>query len=376
MSNNNRHSITLYGKEEFWGSGMEHPDVTTALSRDSHGDEGSRPIPAGDLTLNGKGVGPANGVIGNAVQRLTKYFGGKLIEMFGDYWLSTQFGSVLTDGRKVRVKKIITDAGVIDGYQVKPHDHFLKIDAHDHGAVPVTVYLPSLEGGPAGAVGVPAQIESYTARGLVADDQIDRQFWGRELFIEAFNLNGGQVEIRQSVDLTQAGYTWTRSTFDQDEWYLTLDNGATTGLAVPASHNAMMDQVQQGWGAGGPGTLVAGQFGYGNVDALGFNTFYIHIGAAGVNPNLREIIAGYGMVLVLDEVGENVHLVSFWDQTAADADWNIICTCRPHGVPLTTVGPTTIAPTTLITTDAPTTPDLTTLAPTTLAPTTLATTGG
>ena len=341
MAERVRPPLTVRAKEFFWGSGTEHVDVVSGLNRPSHDDNGSVPLPVGSLA--GKGAGPANGVQGNAFQRSTKYDGGKLIEFYTDFWLSTQTGSTLTDGRKPRVKKIVADNDVTESYWVRPHDHVLKIDQHDMGVVGFTVLLPSLN--PVGGVNtIPMELQSFTARGLVADAQEDRQFWGRELFIESYGSKGaGDIFIRQSVDLTQAGYTWTQSA-TPNEWYLTLDAGTTPGLlndnvfyiADVLSPSAVV------------GALAAGQHGFGDNDGLGFNTFYVY---SLVDPDTMQIHAAYGQIARITVINEKFHLISFWDETASDARWNVL----QHSVVSTSTTTSTTTTSTTSTTSTTTT---------------------
>lgn len=335
-------------------SGRNHPDVATAEGRPPYEDNGSRPLANTDLLDRNAGTG----ILGSTLRKMTRYMGARLIAFFGDYQIATKDGSLVTDGRKVRIKHIEADDGAEEGYLVRPHDHFLKIDQSDLTAVEFVVGLPSLEFDVGYfSAGIPAQIQSYTAYGAVADDQKDRVFYGRELYIEAEEASGS-VEVRQAVDLRMGGLTWYQSTFDTDEWYVAATGGTTPGLTHSPSHCVYMDGIKLQHNAAGPGTLAnAGQYGWGDVDGLGFDTYYVYIGAAGVNPNLRDIWAGYGLVFSLNTTGESIHLVSYWDETLADAKWNVFCHCLPGVVPTSTAPPqTTVAPTTIAaTTDAPTT---------------------
>ena len=315
MAERVRPPLTVRAKEFFWGSGTEHVDVVSGLNRPSHDDNGSVPLPVGSLA--GKGAGPADGVQGNAFMRSTKYDGGKLIEFYTDFWISTQTGSLLTDGRKVRIKYIVADDDVTESYWVRPHDHVLKINQHDMGAVGFTVLLPDLDQ-VGGAVGViPMELQSYTARGLAADAQEDRQFWGRELYIESHGAKGaGDIFIRESVDLTQAGYTWFQSA-TPNEWYLALDAGTTPGLA-----NDNVFYIADVLSATAvPGALVATQHGFGDNDGLGFNTFYVF---SAVDPNTMQIHAGYAQIARITVINEKFHLVSYWNEVTALPEWNVL----------------------------------------------------
>jgi hypothetical protein len=265
--------------------------------------------------MAGKGAGPADGVQGNAFLRSTRYDGGKLIEYYTDYWVSTQTGSLLTDGRKLRIKYIVAEVGVTESYWVRPHDHILKINQYAKGAVDFTVLLPSLN--PVGGVNtIPMELQSFTGRGLVADNQVDRQFWGRELYIESHGQIAGNIVVRQSVDLTQAGYMWTQSA-TPNEWYLTLEDGTTPGLVNDISFY-IADVLSA---SAVPGALAAGQHGFGDNDTLLFNTFYVF---SLVDPNIMQIHAAYGQVALITVINEKFHIVSYWDQTATDARWNVL----------------------------------------------------
>jgi len=335
-------------------SGQSHPDVANAEGRIPSEDLGSRPLGNNDLLDRNAGLG----ILGSTIRRFTRYMGGRLISFYKDFQIATSDGSLVTDGRKVRVKEIVADDGSVDAYLVKPHDHFLKIDQADRTTNRFIVGLPSLERD-AGIVTstIPADIQSYTAYGAVADAQQDRIFYGRELYIEAISKAAGDVEIRQSIDLVLGSLVWYQSTFDQDEWYCAWEGGTDPTLTHSPSHAVYMDGVELQHNAAGPGTLAgAHQYGWGDADGLGFNTYYVWIGPAGVNPNLRNIWAAYGLVARLNWEGEVAHLVSYWDISAADAAWNVLCICRPYGPPVTTTPQTTAAATTIAaTTDAPTT---------------------
>lgn len=337
-------------KEDWDSSGGVHPDIAVVEERRWDENEGSRPLNIRDMI--GKGVGPALTAKNNFFTYMLELQANKFISYWGDFAMSTKAGSFQTDGRKLRVKHIVAEAAVIEGYAVRPHDHVLKIDQYAKGAIPFTVLLPDLEGvilGVRTAVGIPYRSQSYTAVGAAGDNQVDRQFWGRELYIDAWRTHStGDVHIRQGLDITQAGFEWVRSAFDQDEWYLTNSAGGNPAVTNPVAHYCLMDGVIQGFGGGGPGTLVNGQYGFGDADGLGFNTIYIW---SAVSPKLRSVDLGYGLVSALYNTGETVHLVSYWNETTMDAAWNILCICRPELTPETTIvattdSPFTIAPTT------------------------------
>ncbi len=343
MADRVRPPLVVRAKEFFWGSGTVHPDVVEGLNRPSHDDQGSVPLPAGSLA--GKGAGPADGVQGNNFMRSTRYDGGKLIEYYTDYWISTQTGALLTDGRKVRIKYIVAEDNVAESYWVRPHDHILKIKQYDLSTQGFTVLLPSLN--PVGGANtIPMELQSFTGRGLVADNQVDRQFWGRELYIESHGLKGaGDIFIRQSVDLTQAGYMWTQSTVP-NEWYLTLEDGTTPGLV-----NDNVFYIADVLSASGVvGNLVAGEHGFGNNDGLGFTTFYVF---STVDPDTMQIHAAYGQIARITVINEKFHIVSYWDQLAnagdGDVRWNVLQHC------VVTTSTTTSTTTTTTTTTTSTT---------------------
>ncbi len=336
--------ILIKAKETFWGSGTTHPDIGTAQARPSDEDHGSRPYTPSILG-EGKGPGPALGVQGNAFMRGTLYSGGKLIEFYTDYWLSTKYGSTITDGRKVRVKYIVAEVGVTESYWVRPHDHILKINQYAKGNVGFTILLPTLNqiGGAAGTI--PQELQSYTARGLVADDQVDRQVWGRELYIESHGQKAaGDIFIRESEDLTRAGYMWTASA-TPNEWYLTLDNGATPGLA-----NDIVFYINDVLSASAaPGALAATQHGFGNNDGLGFNTFYIF---SLTDPNQMQIHAAYNQVARITVINEKFHIVAYWDGPTVLPDWNVLQQSRVTTSTTTTTTTTSTTSTTSTTTTA------------------------
>jgi len=344
MADRVRPSLTVRAKEFFWGAGTEHVDVVSGLDRPSHDDQGSRPLPVGSMA--GKGQGPADGVQGNAFLRSTRYDGGKLIEYYTDFWISTQTGSLLTDGRKVRIKYIVAADNVTESYWVRPHDHVLKINQHALGAVGFTVLLPTLNqiGGFAGTI--PQELQSYTARGLIADNQVDRQVWGRELYIESHGAKAaGDIFIRESEDLTRAGYMWTPSA-TPFEWYLTLTNGATPGLA-----NDIVFYIADVLSASAvPGALAAGQHGFGNNDGLGFNTFYVF---SLVDPNIMQIHAGYNQIARITVINEKFHIVAYWDGPTALPEWNVLQQSRITTSTTTTTSTTSSTSTTSTTTTAP-----------------------
>ena len=334
-------------------SGRSHPDVSTTEARQEFEGDGSKPLATGDLLDKGT----TSGALGGVIRRLTEYMGGKLIERYGDYFLSTQFGSLLTDGRKKRIKEIVAAASTAECYLVKPHDHFLKINQYALTGTTFYVFLPSLEDVASSAT-LPDEIQSYTARGLIADADVDRQFWGRELHIEAKLLGqGGEIELRQGRDLTQHGLTWFQSAGDTDEWYVATTAGGDPSISDPAAYQLLfIDRDKRTYNGAGPGNLLANQFGYGDNDSLGFNTIYVYIGAAGTNPNLRNIVAGYGLVDRLENIGDITWLIPFWNESTDDAAWNVWFHGRSYlDVSTTTGPPSTVVPSTLYETDAPTT---------------------
>lgn len=304
--------VDVESKEAFDGSGNEHPDAVWS-TRPASEDEGSRPIPS--WGLKSKGTGPALGALGNTIRRKTRYFGGKLLEYFGDYWVATKFGSLLTDGRKVRVKHLIAVANTAECYMVRPHDHFIKVDQHYLGAQNFIILLPSLEGVGV-ALGVPAECQSHTVRGSIADADVDRECWGRELFIESHGAKTADIIIRQGIDLVQAGYKWFQ-VGATNEWYLALDSGATPGVAAPTV--VFLDRNLQTSGA--IGALIAGRYAYGLAPSGLFSTIYIF---SATNPNLRNICAGYGQVAKITNLHEKMHILAYYDELANDMRWNVI----------------------------------------------------
>ena len=344
MADRVRPPLIVRAKEFFWGAGTEHVDVVEGLNRPSHDDQGSRPLPIGSML--GKGDGPADGVQGNAFQRATKYDGGKLIEYYTDYWISTQTGSLLTDGRKVRIKYIVAEDNVTESYWVRPHDHILKINQYDLSAIGFTVLLPTLDQIGAVAGTIPQELQSYTARGLVADNQVDRQVWGRELYIESHGQKAaGDIFIRESEDLTRAGYMWTQSA-TPNEWYLTLTNGTTTGLA-----NDIVFYIADVLSASAiPGALAATQHGFGNNDGLGFNTFYVF---SLVDPNIMQIHAGYNQIARITVINEKFHIVAYWDGPTSLPEWNVLQQSRVTTSTTTTTTTTSTTSTTSTTTTSP-----------------------
>ncbi len=344
MADRVRPPLVVRAKEFFWGSGTVHPDVVEGLNRPSHDDQGSAPLPVGSLA--GKGEGPADGVQGNNFMRSTRYDGGKLIEYYTDYWISTQTGSVLTDGRKVRIKYIVAEDNVAESYWVRPHDHILKINQYDMTNDGFTVLLPTLDqiGGVAGTI--PQELQSYTARGLVADNQVDRQVWGRELYIESHGQKAaGDIFIRESEDLTKAGYMWTQSA-TPNEWYLTLEDGTTPGLA---NDNVfyIADVLSPSAVVGG---LAAGQHGFGDNDGLGFNTFYVF---SLVDPDTMQIHAAYAQIARITVINEKFHIVAYWDGPTTLPEWNVLQHCIVTTSTTTSTTTTTTTSTTSTTTTAP-----------------------
>ncbi len=341
MADRVRPSLTVRAKEFFWGAGTEHVDVIEGLNRPSHDDQGSRPLPEGSML--GKGEGPADGVQGNAFLRSTRYDGGKLIEYYTDYWISTQTGSLLTDGRKVRVKYIVAEVGITESYWIRPHDHVLKINQYAKGNVGFTVLLPTLNLMGGGAGTIPQELQSYTARGLVVDNQVDRQVWGRELYIESHGQKAaGDIFIRESEDLTRAGYMWTQSA-TPNEWYLTRENGATPGLA-----NDIVFYIADVLSASAvPGALIAGEHGFGDNDGLGFNTFYIF---SAVDPDQMQIHAAYNQIARITVINEKFHLVAYWDGPTSLPEWNVLQQSRVTTSTTTTTTTTSTTSTTSTTT--------------------------
>lgn len=91
---------------------------------------------------------------------------------------------------------------------------------------------------------------------------------------DAWQVNSGLAAFAGTMDLSDPAYEWIESPAQPGEYYLQKAGGGDPGLFVPTD-------VYQGvnpLGSGGPGTLGADEWGWGDNDALGFSTVYVNVG--------------------------------------------------------------------------------------------------
>lgn len=126
-----------------------------------------------------------------------------------------------------------------------------------------------------------------------------------------WNCNG--CEVSRKVDLCNpATYKWTQSTLGSTVWYVTLNNGTTTGLVSGTTINNPNTVTVDGrlyiastGGAtdnqllttSGIAAAAEGRVARGDADTLGFNTFYIK--STG-NPALKHKVFAATSSMVLD----------------------------------------------------------------------------
>ena len=139
---------------------------------------------------------------------------------------------------------------------------------------------------------------------------------------------------------------WTQSAVP-NEWYLTLEDGTTPGLANDNGAFYIADILSA---SAVPGALVAGEHGYGNNDGLGFQTFYIF---SLVDPDTMQIHAGYAQIARITVINEKFHIVAYWDGPTALPEWNVLQQTVVSTSTTTSTTTTTTTSTTSTTTTAP-----------------------
>lgn len=108
--------------------------------------------------------------------------------------------------------------------------------------------------------------------------------------IKGGSLNVGEFSIRNAT------YQWTQSPAKPQEYYLELAAGGDPGLTDP--RRVYEDAVEMTRGV--LGALIIGGWGYGDNDALGFNTVYVRI-AGSVDPDTKAedyVEAGYVVTIL------------------------------------------------------------------------------
>lgn len=88
----------------------------------------------------------------------------------------------------------------------------------------------------------------------------------------------------QPISIRDAAYKWTASGSGTSEYYLELAAGGDPGLTAPAT-------VQEGGAEMSPGTagsLLAGEWDFGDNDALGYSTVYVRL-ADGADPDTKDV---------------------------------------------------------------------------------------
>lgn len=131
----------------------------------------------------------------------------------------------------------------------------------------VAGYLTTLKKG-----GTPTAVTGEPFSQLTGDiyqiDTAAKQVWSESVVPTVYDV----------LDLVASGtYQWTASGSGTDEYYLEADGGGDPSFASP-------DQVIEDGSvmtAGSPGSLSAGEYGYGDNDTLGFSTLYVRLAATG-----------------------------------------------------------------------------------------------
>jgi len=129
--------------------------------------------------------------------------------------------------------------------------------------------------------------------------------------------DGTQNDIDRTISIREAAFGWTLSGGGVDEWYLRLAAGTDPNiLSQPLS---VFENVTTAMAEGVLGALVAGEWGYGDNDALGYSTIYVRLTVGG-DPDLQA--AGFvRSLLVPNEVvkGKQYVLPYLPDKSAASA---------------------------------------------------------
>lgn len=113
--------------------------------------------------------------------------------------------------------------------------------------------------------------------------------------VKSYNNDGHAVEastVNTGLFLRDSTYVWAASS-TAGEYYVTLFGGSDPSLISTNLSAVYAGQVALS--SGTPGSLTAGKWGYGDNDALGFNTIYVKLSDAS-NPNTKaedHIFANY-----------------------------------------------------------------------------------
>ena len=103
--------------------------------------------------------------------------------------------------------------------------------------------------------------------------------------------DGGQVRETAGAgsSIRCAAYKWTLSSHGTNEYRLELAAGGNPGLDLPFFVYADVGGTDAVLSEGSPGALVAGGWGYGDNDALGYNTIYVRL-SDGTDPDTKAAI--------------------------------------------------------------------------------------
>lgn len=86
------------------------------------------------------------------------------------------------------------------------------------------------------------------------------------------------------ISVRNATYRWTLSASGTSNYYLELTGGGNPGLTQPANVQAGGTNLTSATA----GSLTASQWGWGNVDVLGFNTIYVRLSDS-ADPDAKDI---------------------------------------------------------------------------------------
>lgn len=90
------------------------------------------------------------------------------------------------------------------------------------------------------------------------------------------------------VSLRNSSYSWTLSGSGTANYYLRTAANGNPGVSTPGTTTGAITGNDLSFASGTPGSLAVSQFGYGDADALGYNTIYVRL-ADGTDPDGKPL---------------------------------------------------------------------------------------